>query len=124
MSLSDFIISLLPLFTEQRPTMAKLGLVKTKNPDGTVKRVRLMDTVSNKWREIGRNMGIEDAALEGWEDQYSKNSDRINAVFSMFLSNGSPNYPFTWEGVVELLTDVGGFDALIEDFKATLLACN
>ena len=102
--------------------MAKLGLVKTQKSDGSVKRIRLMDTTANKWKEIGRAMGIEEFTLEGWEDQYPRNSDRINAVFSMFMSNGSPNYPFSYEGVIDVLDDVGGFENLTKDFKETLVA--
>ena len=52
-------------------------------------------------------LNISDSVLESMLSQYRGDLEECcYAVMRQWLDNGSPGYPVTWEGLIELLEDV------------------
>ena len=66
-----------------------------------------MGSISPKWIEIRNILSILDSLLESILSQYRGDLEECcYAVLRQWLDNGSPDYPLTWEGLLELLNDV------------------
>jgi hypothetical protein len=68
----------------------------------------ILGTVSSEWRKIG-NLTGQSRALDGYERKYMMSDyECISKVFSVwFDTDGTPNYPITWQGLYDLLCTVG-----------------
>ena len=65
-----------------------------------------MNKISNKWRELGRLLNIEEAQLDGISIQHQNNiSECCRAILTKWRENPPPDYPATWGGLIELLDD-------------------
>ena len=95
------------LFTNaDRPTLSSLTLIEWQNQEG-LKRLRIKQSISNKWYEVGILLEIDPALLEGWKTQYGRDSlECCNAVFRHWLNNPCKSYPCTWDSVCRLLDNV------------------
>ena len=65
-----------------------------------------MDKIQNKWRDIGELLHLLPAQLIGISTEHrDKPIECCRAVLSRWLDNPPPNYPVTWDGLIELLED-------------------
>ena len=76
--------------------------------DGQEKVVRIYNESKNMWRQIGENLGINDADLNGFEELVLDN--RVRKVLGKWQENAcglphSDKYPKTWRGLLKLLKD-------------------
>ena len=87
--------------------MKNLTLIKWNNSQGKQQKLRIVQTICPKWRTIGNLLDISDPVLESMLSQYRGDLEECcYAVLRQWLDNGSPGYPVTWEGLLELLDDV------------------
>jgi hypothetical protein len=70
--------------------------------------VDIAQKVSNKWREIGFLTGQENF-IDGYETKSLKDSTLCcQWVFKKWIDDdGCKDYPITWQGLYDLLCDVG-----------------
>ena len=86
--------------------MKDLTLIKWKDSQGKQHKLRIVQNVCPKWRYIGNLLEISDPVLESILSQYRGDLEECcYAVLRQWLDNGSPDYPLTWEGLIELLED-------------------
>ena len=86
--------------------MKTLTLIKWKDSQGKQHKLRIVQSVCPKWRYIGNLLEIHDSILESILSQYRGDLEECcYAVLRQWLDNGSPDYPLTWEGLLELLDD-------------------
>ena len=76
------------LFVEKEITHEKLNLMKWRK-NGEKKTCRLKEGMSEKWREIGQNVGISDAILGGYWTSYHDNQECINSVITEWIRKTS-----------------------------------
>ena len=75
---------------------------------GEVHRFSLCNKVSDKWRKFGRQLDVEANQLEAWSKEYRGDCGECwDHVMEHWLKNGSEGYSVTWEGLYDLLEDVG-----------------
>jgi hypothetical protein len=85
------------------PTLSSLTLIEWQSQEGK-KRLRIKQSISSKWKEVGILLEIDKSLLDSWEKQYFHDSlECCNAVFSYWLNNPCKSYPCTWDGVCRLL---------------------
>ena len=83
-----------------------LALIKWKDEEGQTQRFYLMDKISNKWRDIGHLLGLSISRLDCVSTQHRENPAACcETVLHDWLDNPPPEYPISWEGLVELLED-------------------
>ena len=88
-------------------SMKDLTLIKWKDSQGKQRKLRIVQTICPKWRTVGNLLDISDPVLESILSQYRGDLEECcYAVLRQWLDNGSPGYPLTWEGLLELLEDV------------------
>ena len=86
--------------------MKDLTLIKWKDSQGKQHKLRIVQAICPKWRYIGNLLDISDPVLESTLSQYRGDLEECcYAVLRQWLDNGSPDYPLTWEGLLELLDD-------------------
>jgi hypothetical protein len=68
----------------------------------------ILKVISSKWRDIGLRTGQVNA-LDGYSRKYLNDDDEcVVKVFNVWFSkDGTDNYPITWQGLYNLLCDVG-----------------
>ena len=87
-------------------SMKDLTLIKWKDSQGKQHKLRIVQNICTKWRYIGNLLNISDPVLESILSQYRGDLEECcYAVLRQWLDNGSPDYPLTWEGLLELLED-------------------
>ena len=96
-----------PFFTvAENISMKELTLIKWKDSQGKQHKLRIVQNICPKWRQIGNLLNISDSLLESILSQYRGDLEECcYAVLRQWLDNGSPDYPLTWEGLLELLED-------------------
>ena len=88
-------------------SMKNLTLIKWTDSQGKQHKLRIVQNICPKWRQIGNLLNISDSLLESILSQYRGDLEECcYAVLRQWLDNGSPDYPLTWEGLLELLNDV------------------
>ena len=86
--------------------MKNLTLMKWTDSQGKQHKLRIVQNICPKWRQIGNMLNISDSLLESILSQYRGDLEECcYAVLRQWLDNGSPDYPLTWEGLLELLED-------------------
>ena len=81
-------------------------LIRWEDELGQTHRFHLMDKIENKWRDIGQVLGNSIPQLDGMSTEYRGNSrECCRAVLGRWLDNPPPDYPATWNGLIELLED-------------------
>ena len=106
----------------EKPTNRDLTLLKYRDPEGgQVKRLKLVDTILNEWKEVGKILGISQPKLDAWWTQTSNDPKRCcDNVMAHWLQNPPDEYPLTWRGLIDLLEDVDKFGALVQELKTAL----
>ena len=88
-------------------SVKNLTLIKWTDPQGKLHKLRIVQSICPQWRTIGNLLDISDSVLESILSQYRGNLEECcYAVLRRWLDNGSPDYPLTWEGLLELLADI------------------
>ena len=89
-------------------SMNSLNLIKWKDEHGDRQTYHLVKKVSSKWIEFGLALGLENNELEAWEADLRGQTERCwRKVMQHWLDGGTNDYPSTWEGLYEMLTDQG-----------------
>ena len=69
---------------------------------------RLVDKVSAKWMDFGSLLDLTQNQLTAWDTQHRGNAALCwKEVMQCWLNGGSEEYPPSWEGLYDLLEDVG-----------------
>ena len=83
-----------------------LMLIKWKDEQRQTHRFYLMHKIENKWRDIGQVLGNSISQLDDMSSEHQGNSrECCRAVLDQWLTNPPPDYPATWNGLIELLED-------------------
>ena len=88
--------------------------------NGKKKEFKLLEKISDRWREAGRLLSMKKATL----DKFSKGTDdnvvRCSRVFSKWIKNNRyRDYPLSWAGLDTLLKRMGRREAA-EELKSVL----
>ena len=96
-----------------------MGIIKYME-GGEKKKFNLEERVSGKWREMGIGMNIELNTLDNIEDDKGKVSKCWQEIMKRWMDGEgeSSGYPASWEGLCELLGDVGASQVARELMKA------
>lgn len=85
------------------------------------KELRIIQSISYKWYDIGIFLEIDSALLKGWQKQYSHDCmECCRTVLEHWLNNPCKSYPHTWDGVCRLLDNVQ-FGELAEQVRRAKL---
>jgi hypothetical protein len=90
------------------PDLEFLTLFKWKDAQGVEQELRIVSTVSAKWRELGFLVGLISPELDGFDRRSLHNNFECCVhVFSHWCSNDGhpPKYPLNWKGLYDLLCD-------------------
>ena len=94
-------------WSNERPTMAQMYLMKYTSSDGQQNNFRLIDKIQGHWRDIGTLMKIESSVLNDFESHCRGNlKEQCRKVLEAWIAQGSRNYPVTWSGMSTVLKDV------------------
>ena len=81
-----------------------LMLIKWKDEQGQKQRFHLMNNIGHKWRDIAQVLSI--SQLTNLSTEYREiPRECCRAVLDQWLTNPPPDYPATWNGLIELLED-------------------
>ena len=88
--------------------MRYLELIEWTSPAGVLQEYRLVEHVSAKWRQFGRQLNLTEDTLDGWHTEALAVVRRCwEKVMQAWLGGqGQREYPPTWEGLYKLLRDV------------------
>ena len=65
-----------------------------------------MDKIAYKWRTLGELLGLPFSKLQSLAaDHRDKSEECCRAILGQWLDNPPPDYPTTWQGLLELLED-------------------
>ena len=65
-----------------------------------------MERISYRWRIIGQLIGLPFSKLESVaKEHHHKPEDCCQSVLAYWLMKPPPDYPSTWQGLIELLED-------------------
>ena len=65
-----------------------------------------MEKIAYEWRTLGEHLGFEYSKLESTAAHHRDNpKECCRAVLGQWLDNPPPDYPITWQGLLELLED-------------------
>ena len=79
----------------------------------------MVDQVSARWRSFGEQIEVTDNIMDGMPDNKAK--DNWGAIMQRWLDGqGTSSYSLNWDGLCELIYDVGGYDAIVEKLKTAL----
>lgn len=69
---------------------------------------QLLEKISTKWKDIGTLIGLLPSKLEVISKQNGPDSvECCRAVLNLWVENHTERYSFTWDGLIELLEDIG-----------------
>ena len=88
--------------------MRYLELIEWRSPAGVLQEYRLVEHVSAKWRQFGRQLNLTEDTLDGWHTETLAVARRCweKVMQSWLGGQGQREYPPTWEGLYKLLRDV------------------
>jgi hypothetical protein len=90
----------------ERVKIQQLTLIKWKDDQGQTQRFYLMDSIAYKWRTLGELLGLPFSKLQSLAAEHrDKPEECCRAVLGQWLDNPPPDYPTTWQGLLELLKD-------------------
>ena len=65
-----------------------------------------MDKIASKWHTLGELLGLPFSKLESLAAEHRDKPEKCcRAVLGQWLDNPPPDYPTTWQGLLELLED-------------------
>ena len=83
-----------------------LALIKWKDKQGQTQRFYLMDKIAYKRRTLGELLGLPFSEQQSLAAEHrDKPKDCCRTVLGQWLGNPPPDYPATWQGLLELLED-------------------
>ena len=92
------------------PTLSELLVLKytDKGEKQELKKVRIIDKASHKWKEIASLICNDANVTTVLEQKYQNNSNEcLRQVFiQYFIENKPQNYTQDWSGLIELLDDI------------------
>ena len=89
------------------PTLHELGLLKFTK-DGKKEKLGIITKAAAKWRDIAQLLSSDPNYANVLEQQYRAPEDCLRQLFvDCFINNKPDNYSHDWNGIVELLDDVG-----------------
>ena len=95
-----------------------VGMIKYVE-EGQNKEFVLEIRVSGKWKKMGVRMGIELNILDNLEVDKHCQAERWQAVMQRWMEGQGGNaYPATWDGLYQLLKDIGVPKVALELKKA------
>ena len=102
-------------------SLNSLSLLKWKDESGEEQTLQLIEKVSCKWLDFGLKVGLEMNCLEAWERQHHEDASRcwLEVMKCWLNMAGSRHYPATWEGLYQLLMDVG-YKKVAKDLSTAL----
>jgi hypothetical protein len=87
-----------------------LNIIQWEDERRKVQWFYLTEKIAYKWRTIGELIGLTYSKLQRLEDKYrrrrpleSKQKEYCQAVLKLWLDNPPPDYPATWQGLMDLL---------------------
>ena len=90
----------------QEVKIQQLALIRWKDDQGHTQRFFLKDKISHKWRDIGELIGLSYPELDNLSEKHRGDpKECCRAVLGQWLNNPPPDYPTTWQGLLELLED-------------------
>ena len=90
-------------FHPGRVQLKHLILLKWTDNQGQAQRFYLMDKIKDKWHTFGSMLGLNVKSLTA---QHQGNAeDCCRTVLDQWLDNPPPDYPATWQGLLDLLED-------------------
>lgn len=90
-----------------KPTIEYFHLIKWTE-DGKPQRMKLLEKISRKWKDIGYILGQQEVDINRYEKKtWYDTFECSREVFNHWFADDSSKYPKTWEGVCELLEDAG-----------------
>ena len=97
-----------------------LTLIKWSDEQGQTQRFYLIEKIAYKWRTLGEILGFDFSKLETLATDHQNNSEECcRAVLGEWLGNPPPDYPTTWQGLLELLKD-GKLGEVVSQLKSAL----
>ena len=101
-------------------TLQELTVLKFKEKSGNVKKTRIISEASHKWRDIACLL-CDDPVPSLSSKYYTEDPQNLlRQIFvDYFIDKKSRMYPQTWNGLLELLDDVG-LESLAERVKEAL----
>ena len=102
-------------------SLKSLTLLKWKDEHGKEQTLRLVEKISCKWLNFGLAVDIEEDRLEAWKQQHHEEASGclLEVMMHWLRSGGCEDYPTTWEGLHQLLVDVG-YEKVAEELKTAL----
>ena len=96
------------LYAVTYPSLANLFIMKWKDEEGKLHRLKIFQELGKHWKDIGILVGLTWQELEKIEASSGGEEIRLSQlVFKDWLSGKHiENYPNTWAGLHELLQDV------------------
>ena len=90
------------------PSLKDLTLLRWTDDEGKTHRFRLLRKVSDDWWNAGLLLGLTTAELGDIKQEMDDNERRFAFVFSKWIADNGhpPEYPLSWDGVCELLSDL------------------
>ena len=66
----------------------------------------LTEKIANEWRTIGELLNLTYSKLQSLADKYrQEQKECCRTVLRLWLDNPPPDYPATWQGLIDLLED-------------------
>ena len=83
-----------------------LTLIKWNDDNGQTQRFYLTEKISHKWRDMGGLLELSFSELDNISEKHRGDpKECCRAVLKEWLDDPPPNYPTTWQGLLELLED-------------------
>ena len=98
-----------PMYVGKTLSLRQLKLFKWRDECGDNQQLRIIEAVSNDWRDVAILLGLSVGQMEALWKKYCMNSeDCCLDVFDDWIKkNGeSTDYTVTWSGLHELLVDI------------------
>ncbi len=94
-------------FPDRDFTLKALTLLEWTDKDGQNRTLRIRDELSPHWHDMGLLLGISMSRLDGiLAHRLGDVRQCFRDVLYDWIQNGSPDYPATWEGLLNLLRDM------------------
>ena len=82
-----------------------LNIIKWEDESGKIQQFCLTRIIAHKWRTIGELLDLTYSKLQSLDHEYRDPFVSCQAVLDLWLDNPPPNYPATWQGLIDLLED-------------------
>ena len=114
-------VSFVERLSSGAPSLADLTLLRWTDDKGKTHRLKLLNLISNEWRDAGLLLELNTAELENIEQKTNDDERRFALVFTRWIDNDGqpPQYRLSWDGLCDLLYDLDR-DSAAEELKQAL----